>query len=68
MKKVHELTKWYEKRPTWQKVALGAGAVAGVAATAGLAGYAIAQGGVIVAVGETVVVAGPAALALARGR
>lgn len=42
--------------PTWQKVALG---VAGVAA------YAVAQGGVVVAVGEVLVVAGPAARVLA---
>ncbi len=61
-----KLSRWFDERPTWQKWAIGVGGVAAVVATGGLAAYAISQGGLIVAVGEVVVVAGPAALEMAR--
>jgi hypothetical protein len=60
-----EMVRWFEDRPVWQKWVIGAGMVTAVIATGGLAAYAIAQGGLVVAVGEVVVVAGPAAVAFA---
>ena len=62
-----KLTQWYGERPTWQKWAIGAGAVTAVVATGGVAAYAIAQGGLVVSAGNVLVVAGPAARALAEG-
>lgn len=55
-----DVTRWWDKRTTTEKVALGVVGGLAVVATGGALAYAVGTGGVIVASGETVVFVGAA--------
>ena len=64
MSEKNKVMKAVADMPTWQKMLAGVAVVA----TGGVALAAVANGGLVVAVGEVLVIAGPAATAWAAKR
>lgn len=61
-----DLARWWDGRSEGEKVALGMVGGLAVLATGGVAAYAIASGGIVVASGETVILLGAATSMLKR--
>lgn len=62
-----DLARWWDGRSEGEKIALGMVGGLAVLATGGVAAYAIASGGIVVASGEFIIVLGTAT-SLLRGR